>query len=141
MYLPDVNVWVALSLSAHIHHAPALAWFGGLPTNGPCHFCRFTQMGFLRIVNNPAVIPSSVVTQDQAWKLYDHFLSHPLVDFRDEPAGLEPQWRQWARSQRFSPKIWNDAYLAPFAQAAGFEVVTFDRGFAQYQGIACTILP
>ena len=36
--------------------------------------------------------------------------------------------------------VWSDAWLAAFAKAAGLGVVTFDRGFAQYQGIQCVIL-
>jgi hypothetical protein len=31
--------------------------------------------------------------------------------------------------------------LAAFALAGGFEVVTFDAGFRQYQNLACTVLP
>jgi len=140
MFLPDVNVWVALAFTAHVHHGSARAWFASVPDDRRCHFCRLTQMGFLRIANNPAAVPYSAVTQDQAWKLYDHFLSHPRVDFADEPAGLEPRWRQLARLPQFSPKVWNDAYLAAFAQVGGFEVVTFDQGFTQYKATGCTIL-
>jgi predicted nucleic acid-binding protein len=42
--------------------------------------------------------------------------------------------------QTFSPKVWNDAYLAAFAKAANFELVTLDRGFAQYQHVRSKIL-
>ncbi len=34
----------------------------------------------------------------------------------------------------------NDAYLAAFAKAADFELVTFDRGLAEYRDLRCTIL-
>ena len=140
MYLPDVNVWVALAFPVHAHHESARAWFDGTPADRPCHFCRFTQLGFLRIANNPTAIPYSAVTQDQAWKLFDHFLSHPRVGFVDEPAGLEARWRPLAQLPRFSTKSWNDAYLAAFAQVGRYEVVTFDRGFAQYKDLHCTVL-
>jgi uncharacterized protein len=40
----------------------------------------------------------------------------------------------------FSPKVWNDAYLAAFARSVDFEVVTFDQGFAHYANLRRTIL-
>jgi predicted nucleic acid-binding protein len=49
-------------------------------------------------------------------------------------------WRNHTQQRSFSPKVWNDAYLAAFAQAANFQVATFDRGFAQYQNVRCVIL-
>jgi predicted nucleic acid-binding protein len=37
-------------------------------------------------------------------------------------------------------KVWNDAYLAAFAEAAAVEMVTFDQGFKQFNLAHCTIL-
>ena len=31
---------------------------------------------------------------------------------------------------------WTDTYLAAFAQLAGLRLVSFDKGFANYQGLA-----
>jgi toxin-antitoxin system PIN domain toxin len=139
MDLPDINVWIAWAFPAHVHHAAARAWFDGAEENRLCYFSRFTQQGFLRLANNPAVI-GSAVTQDQAWQLYDHFLAHWRVEFASEPPGLEPLWRQWTQQPQFSAKAWSDAYLAAFALASGYEVVTFDKGFQKYQGVRCLIL-
>ncbi len=140
MYLPDINVWLALAFPSHMHHNPARAWFDGAPTDRPCHFCRFTAMGFLRLANNPSVFPQAAVTQDQAWKLYDVILSNPRVEFAVEPPTLETSWRQFTGLPRFSPNAWSDAYLAAFALAGGYEFVTFDKGFKQFPGLSCTIL-
>jgi predicted nucleic acid-binding protein len=41
---------------------------------------------------------------------------------------------------RFATHVWNDAYLAAFAACANFEIVTFDRAFAQFKLDRCTIL-
>ncbi len=141
MHLPDINVWLALAFPAHQHHNPTRTWFNGAPANRACHFCRFTQMGFLRLANNRSVLPSAAVTQDQAWKVYDHFLSHPRVGFAAEPATLETHLRQFTQGQQFATKLWNDAYLAAFALAGGYEVVTFDRGFTRFPGVSVTQLP
>jgi toxin-antitoxin system PIN domain toxin len=140
MLLPDVNVWLALVFNAHVHHPLALAWFNSL-TDETCHFCRLTQLGFLRLANNPKVFPNDAVSVAVAWQLYDTTLTDPRVSFAAEPAGLEAAWRQFTHGQQFSPKLWNDAYLAAFAQAGGHEVVTFDQGFAQYAGVALKLLP
>lgn len=138
MYLPDVNVWVALAFTAHSRYRSARTWFDR--TTGPCHFCRVTQLGFLRIVNNPVAIPNLAVSQDEAWRLYDHFLAQARIDFANEPGGLDLLWRQWTQLPRFATNYWNDAYLVAFAIAGGYEVVTFDRGFTQYANLKVTIL-
>ncbi len=67
-------------------------------------------------------------------------MSDPRVSFTDEPEGLESYWRGYTQRQSFSPKVWNDAFLAAFARAADYRVVTFDRGFTQYANLDCVIL-
>ena len=140
MFLPDINVWLALSFRAHFHHPSARAWFDSLTVRDRCYFCRFTQQGFLRLANNPRVFGELAVTQEQAWSMYDALMGDSCVEFATEPPDLELHWRQLTQSSQFSPKAWSDAYLAAFAQAAGLEIVTFDRGFSQYSGLQTTIL-
>jgi hypothetical protein len=55
---------------------------------------------------NPAV------TLARAWQLYDSFLSDPRIAFADDPPDIEKLWRVYTNRERFSPKVWNDAYLA-----------------------------
>ena len=87
MYLPDINVWLALAFPSHMHHHAARTWFTTSPADRPCHFCRYTPAGFLRLANNLRVFPQSAVTQDQAWILYDAIRSNPRVDFAIDPPG------------------------------------------------------
>jgi hypothetical protein len=140
MHLLDINVWLALAFVAHEHHQPAKSWFARLPDDRRCFFCRFTQQGFLRLANNPIAFPAIAVTQGEAWTMYDLFLNDPRVDFADEPPTLETIWRQLTQQPQFSTKVWGDAYLAAFAQAADLELVTFDKGFAQYKNLRHAIL-
>jgi uncharacterized protein len=140
MHLPDINVWLALSFLTHVHHKSAKSWFDGLAGDRRCYFCRFTQQGFLRLANNLKVFPQAAVAQDVAWKLYDTIISDTRIEFASEPPLLELIWRQFTGHERFSPNAWSDAYLAAFARAGGFEVVTFDKGFKQFSGVGCTIL-
>jgi toxin-antitoxin system PIN domain toxin len=140
MFLPDINLWLALSFNSHTHHAAANAWFQGRGRR-QCFFCRWTQQGFLRLATNPQVFKRDAVKLKDAWRLYDQILRDPQIGFADEPADLEVHWRAYTQRRSFSPKVWGDAYLAAFAKAASLEVVTFDKGFGHYKKLACTILP
>jgi len=139
MYLADINLWLALAFRSHIHHESGTNWFEGL-SNDSCAFCRLTQQGFLRLATNPKALGAEAVSMSDAWLMFDEFLSDPRVSFAYEPATIEPLWRGYTMRRSFSPKVWSDAYLAAFALGAGLELVTFDKGFAQFQGLHCTIL-
>ena len=45
-----------------------------------------------------------------------------------------------ARRRSFSPKVWNDAYLAAFARVMDYEIVSLDKGFKQYTHLKTHIL-
>lgn len=77
---------------------------------------------------------------NEAWRLYDLFLSDSRIEYSEELAGIEPQWRAYTSGLSFSPKVWNDAYLAAFAKVAGWRIVTCDHGFSQYAGANAIIL-
>jgi predicted nucleic acid-binding protein len=72
--------------------------------------------------------------------LYDLLLANPRVGFAVEPAGLETIWRSFTQSSQFAPNAWADAYLAAFAIAGGYELVTFDKAFTRYTGLTVTVL-
>ena len=61
--------------------------------------------------------------------------------FMDEPATLEQMFRAASHARRPATKEWTDAYLAAFAEFAGFRLVTFDRGLHQraHDGILLTV--
>jgi len=131
-YFPDVNVWVALAYEGHQHHASATAWFARL--NGEAvYFCRFTQLGLLRLLTHPSVMQEDVRSQTEAWQVYDLFLRDERVSFRDEddPEPVESGLRKLTSNHRPLSQQWPDAYLAAFARAAGLTLVTFDRGLRQ----------
>jgi uncharacterized protein len=140
MHFPDVNFWLALAFITHIHNFSATAWFAAVG-RGQCAFCRMTQAGFLRLATTPKMSGITPVSLVDAWRMYDDLFSDPRVVFAEEPESIESFWRGHTQLQSFSPKVWNDAYLAAFAEAANLEVVTFDRGFSRYKSVHCTILP
>ena len=87
MFLPDVNVWLALAFDFHLHHTIAKTWYDG--SSDECSFCRWTQQGFLRLATNPVVLKSQAVSLKEAWQIYDAIMSDPRVAFAEEPAGIE----------------------------------------------------
>lgn len=65
IYLPDVNVWIALAIAEHVHHKPAQGWFDS--SEGGVVFCRVTQMGLLRILTNQHALGTDALTPAHAW--------------------------------------------------------------------------
>ncbi len=139
MHLPDTNVWLALTFDSHAHHRQAVAWFDTLAP-GSCAFCRFTQQGLLRLATNPSVMQDDAVTMAKAWAFYDAFLGDDRVYFAQEPAGLEQNWRRHTNKRAYTHRVWSDAYLVAFAEAAGLKNVSFDRGLGEYSGVRPLIL-
>ena len=125
---PDINVWVALTYEGHMHHSTAAEWFATLSPEATFAFCRFTQLGLLRLLTAKAVMGDEVMTQPQAWAAYDQWLKDPRVEFVDEPAEVEIRFRALTRLRQPATKDWADAYLAAFATVGQLTIVTFDRG-------------
>ncbi len=137
--LLDVNVWIALALDSHVHHPQAQAWAASAG-DAELAFCRVTQQGYLRLLTNQRVMGPFVLTPEQAWTTYDQTTADRRVVFVSEPTGLEAEWRRLTGGRAGSLNIWTDAYLAAFARCGGLEVVTLDRGFAQFNDVDCTII-
>jgi uncharacterized protein len=128
-HFPDINVWVALTHGAHVHHDVASDWFDSLDLDAQFGFCRFTQLGLLRLLTSHAVMGDDALTQVDAWRVYDRWLADDRVSVLQEPVGLDRRFRALTRRRQASPKAWADAYLAAFAETAQARLVTFDQGF------------
>ena len=129
---PDINVWVALTYDRHVHHTIARQWFENLSPVVHLFFCRLTQLGLLRLLSAAAVMgPDQARSQQDAWKAYDRWLQDERIEFLDEPAGLETQFRALTRSSHASPKDWADSYLLAFSSASDLRLVTFDQALSQ----------
>jgi uncharacterized protein len=144
-YLIDVNVWVALALAGHVHHAAARAWFEDPdPQNSESThllFCRVTQKGFLRLLTNAKVMGENVLTSAGAWRYYDALCEDDRVRFAPEPAHVENLWREATLRHSGGSSFWTDAYLGAFAATSGLTIVTLDRAFRQVKGAPVHLLP
>ena len=63
-----------------------------------------------------------------------------FVVLLSEPPEIEKHLRRLTQNVTYSPKVWEDAYLAAFAMASGRKLVTFDKGFRAYAGLNVEIL-
>ena len=126
---PDINVWVALTHGGHLHHLVARDWFDSLEADVRFCFCRFTQLGLLRLLTAEAVMGDDVMHQPEAWSVYDCWLEDDRVSFLEEPSGLERRFRALTRMTQAAPKAWADAYLSAFAETSQLTLVTFDLAF------------
>jgi len=126
---PDVNVWIALTSERHLHHVVAASWFANLSEESRLCFCRITQLSLLRLLTTQAVMGLEVMTQPEAWRIYDQWMDDSRIAFLDEPAGFEQSFRSHSRRRSPAPKEWADSYLLAFAAVSGLRLVTFDRAF------------
>jgi uncharacterized protein len=133
---PDVNVWLALAATEHIHSTLARRWWG--EEDGAIAFSRFTQLGFLRLVTTAAAMDRKPLTMTQAWRVYDRFYDDDRLTFLAEPVDIEKEFRELSGGRMASPKIWADAWLLALAHAAGGRLVTFDKALVA-RGAYCLL--
>ena len=126
IFLPDVNVWLAVASGRHMHSQTCSAWLDSIDS-GPVVFCRVSQMGLLRLLTTKSVMGNDVLSSRDAWRAYRAILSDERVSFTPEPFALEPEWRKLTIQDQPTPKVWTDAYLSAFARAGGMQFVTLDR--------------
>lgn len=128
---PDVNVWLALSSPDHQHSPRAWSWYTELPDDAVLYFCRFTQLGLLRLLTTQAVMGPGTLSQAEAWAAFDRWMEEGGAAFALESPAIERPFRCRTPAEQASPKDWADAYLAAFAESAQFTLVTFDKALAK----------
>jgi predicted nucleic acid-binding protein len=114
-----------------MHSDAAWAWFS-LQEDNRFFFCRFTQLGLLRLLATSAVMGEDVRTIGEAWKVYDRWLKDSRVGIRQETFDLDVAFRSATRSvsRLSSPKALGDCYLLAVCQVTDATLVTLDRGLA-----------
>ena len=129
---PDINVWLALSYQRHIHYPSARGWFERLEDDSHVCFCRFTQLGLLRLLTTGAVMgEDKILSQAEAWVVYDRWIQDDRVSFVEESSTLEARFRALTQDERPATKDWADSYLYAFAETADLHLVTFDQAMRQ----------
>lgn len=129
--LLDLNILTALLWPAHEHHDAAHRWFSRR-ANARWATCSLTQLGFVRIVSNPAFSRDALSPVAAAALLAEN-LVHPDHKFWTEslqvPAaikGMEPGMHLYRQL--------TDAYLLALASHRKGVLATFDRGLRTLAG-------
>ena len=137
--LLDVNVWVALAHEDHAHHALAKRYWENSATE-TIAFCRLTMLGFFRIITNGAAMSGQPFNAPEAWELYRSFLAAPNVTLVHEPARFEQRLAEMSDKKSFPSARWTDCALAAWALATGCRIVSFDKGFSQFEKIGFLLI-
>jgi hypothetical protein len=129
--LLDLNILTALLWPAHEHHGAAHRWFRARGKAGWAT-CPLTQLGFVRIVSNPA-FSRDALSPVEAIALLDENLSHPGHEFWPDNLQLAAGVKQLQAGLHGYRQI-TDAYLLALASRRKSILATFDRGLKMLAG-------
>lgn len=131
--LLDINILTALLWPAHEHHEVAHRWFGSR-ANAPWASCALTQLGFVRIVSNPA-FSRDALSPVEALALLGENLAHPAHEFWGD-SGQVPVAVKGLVARLQGYRQLTDAYLLALAHRRKGVFATFDRGVRTLAGDA-----
>jgi toxin-antitoxin system PIN domain toxin len=146
--LPDINVWLALAVQEHPHHAAARRYWDQMQTaaqpgtlpQATLWFCRTTMLGLVRLLCQPKVVGKGALALPAAFALYQQFRSLPSVGLLTEPRGCDAQLQAFVTARAMPARLWTDAWLAALAQTADLRLVTFDKDFLRFNLKSCVVL-
>jgi len=136
MLLVDANVLVHAVNDASREHGTARDWLRAALAGGETVAFAWTALlAFLRLTTHPAVFPRPL-SADAAAEVAEAWLAAPAVVI------LEPTPRHLAilrgllTTAGTAGNLVGDAHLAALALEHGATVVSFDRDFGRYAGVA-----
>lgn len=137
--LPDLNVWLALVVAEHPHHAAARHYWDeqqAVPALGPrVWFCRSTMLGLVRLLTQPKLMGEGVLGLADAHAIYQQLRQTEGVGFVSDAESADALLASWVINNGQAPlpaRLWTDAWLAASAESAGLRLVSFDADFARF---------
>lgn len=129
--LLDLNILTALLWPAHEHHEAAHRWFR---SRSKAHWatCALTQLGFVRIVSNPA-FSRDALAPPEAVALLAENLAHPAHEFWAERLQVPAAVGGIGLASSGHRQV-TDAYLLALASRRKGVLATFDRGLSLLAG-------
>jgi toxin-antitoxin system PIN domain toxin len=132
--LLDASVWLPLSAPDHVHYERVRRYWDEESAE-ELLFCRLTALALLRHLTNPKILGPASIDGPSAWQALRTWLSEPRVSLSMEPSGLEARLDTLSGELDLRGGHWTDAYLASFAVAGGYRLVTFDRDFHKFSDL------
>jgi uncharacterized protein len=129
--LLDLNILTALLWPAHEHHEAAHRWFGDR-ADARWATCPLTQLGFVRIVSNPAFSRDALSPAAAAVLLAEN-LAHPAHEFWTESLQVPATIKGMEFGLQGYRQL-TDAYLLGLASHRKSVLATFDRGLRTLAG-------
>lgn len=136
MLIPDTNVLVHAGNRGAREHDRARTWLlRALRGHEPVGFAWNTLLGFVRLITNPRVLrtpldPGSAVGLAELWTS-----AAPAVILEPTPQHL-PLLRGLLGRLGIAGDLVNDAHLAALALEHDATIVSFDRDFQRFEGVA-----
>ena len=133
--LPDLNVWLALVVVEHPHHASARRYWDdtrlGTDVVSPfAWFCRSTMLGLVRLLSQPKLMGDAALTLGDAHALYRQLRHSSGVGFVPDSELADGRLAErLGLTPALPARLWTDAWLAATADAAGLRLVSFDADF------------
>ena len=129
VWLLDANLLIALTHSAHVHHAEAHAWFATQPKRRWAT-CALTQLAFVRLTSNARVVGSEI-SPAEAMQALATMAAQPTHEYwADAPAPLQLATLQSAAL--VGHRQVTDAYLLGLSAARLQRLATLDRGLVSF---------
>ncbi len=132
--LLDVNVWLALAIEEHPHHRAAASYWD-VHRGETRLFCRLSAMSLVRLLTHPKLMADKPLTLGKAWTLYRAFAALPGVEMLVEPENLDAELGALV-TPKLPARLFTDAYFAVLARGARVRLVTFDKDFERFDGLA-----
>jgi toxin-antitoxin system PIN domain toxin len=131
--LLDINILTALLWPAHEHHEAAHRWFGAR-ADARWATCSLTQLGFVRIVSNPA-FSRDALSPVEALALLGENLIHRGHEFWADSLQVPTAVKAMEAGLQGYKQL-TDAYLLALAHRRKGVLATFDRGLRTLAGDA-----
>ena len=145
--LPDLNVWLALVVQEHPHHALARQYWGdsemARALGQKQHFCRATMLGLVRLLCQPKLMGDGVLSLADAFAIYRRLRDTDGVAFCADSESADTVLAAWTvgAARTVPARLWSDAWLAAVAESSGLRLVSFDTDFKRFALTRCLILP
>lgn len=136
MLVVDANVLLHAVNETSREHLDARDWLrAALDGNEPVAFAWTVLLAFLRVSTHPAVFPHPL-TGAGAAEILERWLGAPTAVTIEPTARHLPLLRGLLERAGTAANLVGDAHLAALALEHGATVVSFDRDFARFEGLA-----
>ncbi len=136
MLLPDVNVLIGAHRSDSTLHAPCRDWLRSVYAGEEAFgLCAPVLVGLVRILTHPRVFDPPD-THEQAWSFVRSLVSHPNALLLNPGRAHLALFEGLCRDAGAGGDLVPDAYLAALALETGATLVSADRDFDRFPGVA-----